>query len=276
MNIGILTAGGICPGVREVAHYIGKYEKSIGNKVFGFKDGFRGLNMNQRVNLSIHNMNQSRDKVDIDMAINTMKHLDRLYCICGNESMKDACRLALDDRIDTNIIGIAKSIYNDVPGLDCIGFRSAIGEIATLIDTIHFEATTSRSLYFLVIPGMNSDDLIKHTGHARRNKISMIITPHNDNNITLNILKSNYEVYGHGVVIVSEKCNYMDIIDKMGDIPRTIINPGDSIREVEACLYDGILSTSMARESFLYAQDNTDFIKGASSIIKFKDYLSVV
>ena len=276
MNVGILTAGGPCPGVKEVAHYIGKYEKSIGNQVFGYKDGFRGLNRNQRVNLSIHHMNQSCDKVDIDMAVNNMEHLDRLYCICGNESMNDACRLALDERIDTNIIGIAKSIYNDVPGLECLGFRSAIGELTKLIDTLYYEASTSRSIYFLIVPGVKSDDLIKHTGYARKNKISTIITPHNNNSITLNILKSSYEMYGHGVVIVSEKCDYRDIIDKMGDIPTTVINPGNRIRDVDACLYDGILGTSMARESFLYAQENTNFIKGASSIIRFEDYLGIV
>jgi 6-phosphofructokinase 1 len=276
MNVGILTAGGTCPGVNEFTHYISKFEKSVGNRVFGFKDGFHGLNRNQRVNLSIHHMNQSYDKVDVDLAVRTMKHIDRLYCICGNESMNDACVLALDDRIDTNIIGIAKSIYNDVPGLECLGFRSAIGELTKLIDTLYFEATTSHSIYFLVVPGLHSDDLIKHTGYARKNKISMIITPHNDNSITLNILKSNYKINGHGVVIVSEKCNFVDIIDKMSDIPTTVINPGNRIKDVEACLYDGILATSMARESFLYAQGNTNFIKGASSIIKFEDYLNIV
>lgn len=276
MNVGILTAGGPCPGVKEFVHYVEKYEKSIGNRVVGFKDGFRGLNRNQRVNLSIHKMNQSCDKVDVDMAVKTMKHLDRLYCLCGNASMDDACRLALDERIDTNVIGIAKSIYNDVPGLDCLGFRTAIAELTKLIDTLYYEASTSRSIYFLIVPGVNSDELIKHTGYTRKHKISTIITPHNNNNITLNILKSSYEAYGHGVVIVSEKCDYRDIIDNMGDIPTTVINPGNRMREVEACLYDDILGTSMARESFLYGLENKNFIKGASSIIKFEDYLNIV
>jgi len=275
MTIGILTAGGPCPGVKEFVHYVGKYEKSIGNRVVGFKDGFNGINKNQRVNLSIHQMNQSCDKLDIDLAVNNLKDIDRLYCLCGNVSMNDVCTLALDDRVDTNIIGVAKSIYNDVQGLDCLGFRSATGELIKLVDTLYYEATMSRSIYFLVVPGIHSDDLIRNTGYARQSKISTIITPHNNNSITISILKSSYEVYGHGVVLVSENCDYTEIINEMGDIPTTIINPGDRIRDVDACLYDGILATSMARESFLYGLENKNFIKGASSIIKLEDYIGI-
>lgn len=276
MNVGILTAGGLCPGVKEVIRYIGKYEKSNGSRVIGFRDGFRGLNNNERVNLSIHEMNQSHDKVDVDMAVKHLKRIDRLYCVCGNASMNDACKLALDERIDTNIIGIAKSVYNDVSGLECLGFRSAVGELTKLVDTLYVEASLSRSVYFLVISGVNSDDLMKHVGYSRRNKITTIITPYTNNTIILNIIKNNYKIRGHGVVIISEMCDYMELLGKMDDIPTTVIEPGDSIRHVPACLYDGILSTSMARDAFMYAQDNTNFIKGASSIIHFEDYLNIV
>jgi len=276
MNVGILTAGGMCPGVNEVIHSIGQYEKSQGNRIIGFKDGFHGLNMNQKVNISIHQMNQSCEKVDVDMAVKNMKYIDRLYCICGNESMNDAYKLAMDDRIHTNVIGIAKSIYNDIPGLECLGFRSAIVELAQLVDTVYFEASTSRSVYFLIVPGLQSDDLINHLGYAKQRKISAIITPMNNNSITVNILKSFYETHSFAVVLISEKCNYMDIFSKMGDIRTTVINPGNQMKEVDTCLYDTILSNTMARESFLYAQENKNFIKGASNIIKFEDYINIV
>lgn len=270
MNVGILTAGGCCPGVNEIIKYICKYEKSVGSRVVGFKDGFSGLNKNQRVNLSIHDMKQSCEKVDLEMAAKNMQHLERLYCICGNESMNDVCQLGLDERIDTNIIGIAKSIYNDVPGLECIGFRSALAELTKLIDTIYIEAAASRSLYFLVIPGLHSDDLINHLRYARNNKIIASINTQNNNSITRHMIESHYSTHGYGVVIISEKC------DIVNDMPATIINPGNRLNNVDTCLYDGILSMSVARDSFLYAQKNKNFIKGGSSIIKIEDYLSIV
>jgi 6-phosphofructokinase len=44
MNIGVLTAGGVCPGVNNVVRSIVIRERNQGNKVIGFSDGFRGLN----------------------------------------------------------------------------------------------------------------------------------------------------------------------------------------------------------------------------------------
>ena len=42
MNIGILTAGGVCPGVNTLIRSITLREKNQGNRVYGFSDGFRG------------------------------------------------------------------------------------------------------------------------------------------------------------------------------------------------------------------------------------------
>ena len=59
--------------------------------------------------------------------------------------MKSAKLLALDDRIDTNIIGIAKTIFNDIPGVESMGFQTAVQEFAKYIDYAYTEATTTNS-----------------------------------------------------------------------------------------------------------------------------------
>ena len=46
MNVGILTAGGVCPGVNTLVRSLTLREKSQGNKVHGFRGGFRGINEN--------------------------------------------------------------------------------------------------------------------------------------------------------------------------------------------------------------------------------------
>jgi 6-phosphofructokinase 1 len=55
-----------------------------------------------------------------------------------------------------------------------------------------------------------------------------------------------------------------------------VITPGYLIRDVEPCVYDSILAERMVREAFEYAQENRDFIKGATNIVPFKDYLRLV
>ena len=52
MNIGIVTAGGVCPGVNSLIHTLTLYENSQGNRIYGFNEGFRGINNNARVALS--------------------------------------------------------------------------------------------------------------------------------------------------------------------------------------------------------------------------------
>lgn len=254
MNVGILTAGGPCPGVKEFVHYVEKYEKSIGNRVVGFKDGFYGLNRNLRVNLSVHPMHQSYEKVDVDKAVKTLKLVDRLYCLCGDEFMSDACTLALDDRIDTNIVGVAASIYNDVSGMECLGFRSAVVELATLVDTVF----SVDAITFLVVP----DALVTHVGYARPNKIISLVTP-----TRCDVLRA-----AHGVVVVSDTCDYWSVAEALGG--GKVIYTGDRLGDVDACLYDSILANSMARDSFMYAQDHSNFIAGGgSNLVWFEKYL---
>ena len=121
MNTGILIAGGLCPGVHNLVHDLTLYEKSQGNHVFGFRRGFAGLNVNDRSEMPT----LSRETMKLDMAIHSLKDIDRLYCLCGNKSMENAALLALDDRVKTNIIGIAKTMFDDFPGLEAIGSRTA-------------------------------------------------------------------------------------------------------------------------------------------------------
>ena len=52
MNVGILTAGGVCPGVNNIIHTLTRLENSRDNRVIGFNEGFRGLNNNIRTELS--------------------------------------------------------------------------------------------------------------------------------------------------------------------------------------------------------------------------------
>ena len=287
MNVGILTAGGVCPGVNNIIHTLTRLENSKDNRIIGFNEGFRGLNNNIRVELSRGKIEEgagsilrvSCDAVDIDQVVENMGDLDRLYCICGNESMKSASLIALDERIDTNIIGIAKTIFDDIPGMDSIGFQTAVQEFARYIDYAYTEATTTNSIVFVEAPGHRITGLSTNATYARYSKVTDVINQQTINKISMHQIKNNYETQGYAVVVVAETCDYQDIVDFIQDEVETeikVMNPGFVIRDAEPCAYDTILSVKVAKEAFENAQMYRNFIQGGSTKMLFDDFVKLV
>jgi 6-phosphofructokinase len=211
MNVGILTAGGVCPGVNNIIHTLARLENSKDNRIIGFNEGFRGLNNNIRVQLSRGKIEEgagsilrvSCDPVDIEKVVENTNDLDRLYCICGNESMKSASLVALDERIDTNVIGIAKTIFDDIPGMESIGFQTAVQEFARYIDYAYTEATTTNSIVFVEAPGHRITGLSTNATYARYSKVTDVINQQTINKISMHQIKNNYEIQGYAVVVVA-------------------------------------------------------------------------
>jgi len=286
MNVGILTAGGVCPGVNNVIHTLTRLESSRDSRIIGFNEGFRGLNNNIRTELSRTKIEEgagsilrvSCESVKLDQVIDRVNELDRLYCICGNESMKSAAQLALDERVNTNIIGIAKTIFDDIPGMESIGFQTAVQEFAKYIDYAHTEATTTNSIVFVEAPGHRVTGLSTNATYAKYSKVTDVINQQTINSDTAKQIKENYERYGYVVVVVAEACEYQDVVDFIHDemeVEIKVMNPGFVIRDVEACAYDTILSVKVAREAFENAQKFDNFIQGGNTKMKFENYLEI-
>ena len=284
MNVGILTAGGVCPGVNNVIHTLTRLESSRDSRIIGFNEGFRGLNNNIRTELARTKIEEgagsilrvSCESVKLDQVIDRVNELDRLYCICGNESMKSAAQLALDERVNTNIIGIAKTIFDDIPGMESIGFQTAVQEFAKYIDYAHTEATTTNSIVFVEAPGHRVTGLSTNATYAKYSKVTDVINQQTINSVTAKQIKENYERYGYVVVVVAEACEYQDVVDFIHDemeVEIKVMNPGFVIRDVEACAYDTILSVKVAREAFENAQKFDNFIQGGNTKMKFYDYI---
>jgi 6-phosphofructokinase 1 len=287
MNVGILTAGGVCPGVNNIIHTLARLENSKDNRIIGFNEGFRGLNNNIRVQLSRGKIEEgagsilrvSCDPVDIDKVVENMDDLDRLYCICGNESMKSASLIALDERIDTNVIGIAKTIFDDIPGMESIGFQTAVQEFARYIDYAYTEATTTNSIVFVEAPGHRITGLSTNATYARYSKVTDVINQQTINKISMHQIKNNYEIQGYAVIVVAETCEYQDVVDFIQEEVDTeikVMNPGFVIRDAEPCAYDTILSVKVAKEAFENAQMYRNFIQGGSTKMLFDDFVKLV
>jgi len=287
MNVGILTAGGVCPGVNNLIHTLTRLESSKDNRVIGFNEGFRGLNNNIRVDLSRQKIDEgpgsilrvSCEPVDIERVVDNIQDIDRLYCICGNESMKSAARLSLDERIETNIVGIAKTIFNDIPGMESIGFQTAVQEFARYIDYAYTEATTTNSIVFVETPGDRVTGLSTNATYAKYSKVSDVLNHQTVNTISMKQIKNNYETNGYAVVVVAEVCEYQDIVDYLEDeldVDIKTINPGFVLRDTKPCAYDTILSVKVAKEAFESAQKFDNFIQGGDAKMKLDDYLDIV
>jgi 6-phosphofructokinase len=286
MNVGILTAGGVCPGVNNVIHTLTRLESSRDSRIIGFNEGFRGLNNNIRTELARTKIEEgagsilrvSCESVKLDQVIDRVNELDRLYCICGNESMKSAAQLALDERVNTNIIGIAKTIFDDIPGMESIGFQTAVQEFAKYIDYAHTEATTTNSIVFVEAPGHRVTGLSTNATYAKYSKVTDVINQQTINSVMAKQIRENYERYGYVVVVVAEACEYQDVVDFIHDemeVEIKVMNPGFVIRDVEACAYDTILSVKVAREAFENAQKFDNFIQGGNTKMKFENYLEI-
>ena len=286
MNVGILTAGGVCPGVNNVIHTLTRLESSRDSRIIGFNEGFRGLNNNIRTELSRTKIEEgagsilrvSCESVKLDQVIDRVNELDRLYCICGNESMKSAAQLALDERVNTNIIGIAKTIFDDIPGMESIGFQTAVQEFAKYIDYAHTEATTTNSIVFVEAPGHRVTGLSTNATYAKYSKVTDVINQQTINSVMAKQIRENYERYGYVVVVVAEACEYQDVVDFIHDemeVEIKVMNPSFVIRDVEACAYDTILSVKVAREAFENAQKFDNFIQGGNTKMKFENYLEI-
>lgn len=287
MNIGILTAGGVCPGVNNIVKTLTLYENSQGNRVFGFNEGFKGLNYNLRTDLNRQKVEDvpgsilrvSCEPVNIKKSKNNLSDLNRLYCICGNESMKSAAKLAMNDTIDTNVIGIAKTIFNDIPGVEAVGFQTAVQEFATYIDYAYTEASTTNSIVFLETPGNKESLLSTNAVYAKYSKVTDIINSQTVNKISMRQIQNNAETNGFAVVVVAEACDYKEVIDylkKETDNEVKVMSPGFVIRDVNACIYDSILSVKVAKEAFMDAQKMKNFIRGGDTRILFEDYIEIV
>lgn len=186
--IGILTAGGDCPGLNPVIRGIAKSAMHYGIRVLGIQDGFRGL-VERRVvpldQLQVSGiltvggtiLGSSRDKPHkfpmggkiLDMtdvaAENVEKmHIDCVVCLGGNGTQKNALRLA---KKGVNVITLPKTIDNDVYGTDItFGFDTALGIATEAIDRLHTTATSHHRIIACEIMGHKAGWLALEAGIA--------------------------------------------------------------------------------------------------------------
>ncbi len=187
--VGILTAGGDCPGLNAAIRAVGKAAYASGMEVVGFLDGFRGLVENRTVHLGMDRLSgiltlggtilgTSRDKPHrmpaggmgtMDMtplAVDNYErlHLDALVCLGGAGTQKNAYRLT---KSGLNILTLPKTIDNDVVQTDVtFGFDTALTIATEAIDRLHTTADSHQRVIVVEIMGHNAGWLALGAGVA--------------------------------------------------------------------------------------------------------------
>ena len=197
-RIGILTAGGDCPGLNAAIRGVGKTAIiKYGMEVIGFSSGFSGLIHKDFVILSESQLSgiltlggtilgTSREKPFKKSAkelnfVNKPKlikktyeelELDCLVCIGGNGTQLNAAKLS---EVGLNVIGIPKTIDNDVWGTDVtFGFESALSIATEAIDRLHSTANSHKRIMVIEIMGHHAGWLALYAGMAGGGDIILI------------------------------------------------------------------------------------------------------
>ncbi len=190
-RIGILTAGGDCPGLNAAIRGVGKTAiVEYGMEVFGFTAGYSGLINNEYIKLTerqlsgiltlggtilgtsrekpfkMVNKNGKKEPHKPKKIVHNYKELglDCIVCIGGNGTMKTASMLGKEG---LNVVGIPKTIDNDVWGTDVtFGFDSAVQIATEAIDRLHTTANSHQRVMIIEIMGHHAGWLALYSGLA--------------------------------------------------------------------------------------------------------------
>lgn len=161
-RVGIVTAGGLCPGLNTVIKglvEILKFDYGVAN-IFGIRYGYAGLNprygyepkmLDPDAVDTIHEaggtvLGSSRGQQPADVMVDTLvrMNINVLFCIGGDGSLRCASDIAAEvDRrgLKISVVGIPKTVDNDLMFVGrSFGFETAVAQAAEVIRNAHIEA----------------------------------------------------------------------------------------------------------------------------------------
>ena len=159
---GILTAGGLCPGLNNVIKGIVEilsFDYGI-QTIYGIRFGYAGLNptcgytpmlLDPDAVDTIHEhggtiLGSSRGRQPTEVIVDTLvrMNINVLFCIGGDGSLRcarDVAEECLRRKLSISVIGVPKTIDNDLQFVGpSFGFETAVAEATHVIRDAHVEA----------------------------------------------------------------------------------------------------------------------------------------
>ncbi|MBI4335703.1 MAG: ATP-dependent 6-phosphofructokinase [Candidatus Omnitrophica bacterium] len=232
-RIGLLTAGGDCPGLNAVIRSVVKTAiNDHALEVMGIEDGYYGLIHNKMINLKYSNAsgilnlggtilgtsnidNPFRFQVETkkgfeykdvsDKAVDNYRKegLDCLICVGGDGTLNIAQKLF---KKGLNVIGVPKTIDNDLNATDLtFGFDSAVQTITEAIDKLHTTAQSHHRVMVLETMGRYAGWLALSGGIAGGGDIILIPEiPYDINKVCEKVKERNRLGKRFSIVVVAE------------------------------------------------------------------------
>lgn len=193
-RIGILTGGGDCPGLNAVIRAVVKTAiHDYGMEVLGIEDGYEGLlekrghflNSDDVSGILTHGgtilgtsntanpfkfpVAKGRKIIFEDHSDRVVRHfrewgLDALVAVGGDGTLGSAYKLF---QKGLPVIGIPKTIDNDLPGTDyTFGFHTAVSIATDALDRLHTTAASHHRVMILEVMGRNAGWIALYAGSA--------------------------------------------------------------------------------------------------------------
>ena len=239
LKCGIVTCGGICPGLNDVirAIVLALYHSYGVKHVFGFRYGYEGLTYRHghepmeltpdRIN-DIHLkggtiLGSSRGPQDVPEMVDTLERMNvgMLFTIGGDGTLRGAGSISeeIERRgLKISVIGIPKTIDNDISYVEqSFGFETAVSEATEAIYSAHTEAEGARNGIGLVkLMGRHSGFIAAFASLAN-NEVNFCLVP--EVPFTLEVfmeaLRKRLELRGHAVIVVGEGAG-QDLMEQTG------------------------------------------------------------
>jgi ATP-dependent phosphofructokinase / diphosphate-dependent phosphofructokinase len=183
LKLGVLTAGGDCPGMNAVIRAVVRRGLAGGHEPVGLWRGYAGLAERSYVELdmrvvsgilhlggtilstSSYDPYRHEDGVQRVLAAVSEDGFDAIIAIGGEHTMMITRRLYEEHGLP--LVGVPKTIDNDVPGTDLtFGFDTAVQVATDAIDRLHTTAQSHDRVMIVEVMGRNTGWIAVFSGMA--------------------------------------------------------------------------------------------------------------
>jgi 6-phosphofructokinase 1 len=184
LRVGILTAGGDCPGLNAVIRAVVRRASADGGQVLGIRNGWLGLTKDEEpielsresvrgilprggtiLGTSRFNPLESEETVARLKSIFARYDLGALVVVGGDGSLRTALELWRTHALP--VVGVPKTIDNDIGGTDfSFGFDTAVGIVTEAIDRLHSTAESHHRVMVVEVMGRHTGWIAAYGGIA--------------------------------------------------------------------------------------------------------------
>ncbi|MFO0551177.1 MAG: ATP-dependent 6-phosphofructokinase [Polyangiaceae bacterium] len=233
VRVGIVTCGGLCPGINNVIRSIvlELHHKYGATNILGFRYGYEGLDPNTAVEpmvlkpadvMHIHRqggslLGLSRGGHDIGTLVDSLvrSQINVLFTIGGDGTLRGAHQIAQEINrrgLEISIVGIPKTIDNDIEFIDkTFGFDTAVELARMAVDAAHTEALSAfNGIGIVKLMGRDSGFIAASATLASRD-VNFCLVPEvpvelEGPNGLLATVEARVERRRHAVIVVAEGC----------------------------------------------------------------------